>query len=139
MATVVVDTDVFVSALLGPGGASREVLRRCLAGAHRALMGSALYHEYESVLSRRALFRGCVLSAREREALLDAFLSTCRWTRIYYLWRPNLPDEADNHVLELAIAGAAEALITRNTRDFAGAQLRFPNLRILRPEHFIKE
>ena len=139
MATVVVDTDVFVSALLGPGGASREVLRRCLAGAHRPLMGSALYNEFESVLSRRALFRRCVLSAREREALLDAFLSTCRWTRIYYLWRPNLPDEADNHVLELAIAGAADTLITRNIRDFAGAELRFPNLRILRPEQFIKE
>lgn len=63
----------------------------------------------------------------------------CRWTRIYYLWRPNLADESDNHVLELAVAGAADALITRNTRDFGGAQLRFPNLRILRPERFIKE
>jgi len=139
MATVVVDTDVFVSALLGPGGASREVLRRCLTGVHRPLMGTALYNEFESVLSRRALFRGCVLSGSEREALLDAFLRVCRWTRIYYLWRPNLPDETDNHVLELAIAGAADALITLNTRDFGSAQLRFPNLRILRPERFIKE
>ncbi len=139
MATVVVDTDVFVTALLGPGGASREVLRRCLSGVHRPLMGTALYNEFESVLSRPALFRGCILSAPEREALLDAFLRACRWTRIYYLWRPNLPDEADNHVLELAVAGAADALITRNIRDFGGAQLRFPGLRILRPEHFIKE
>ena len=139
MATVVVDTDVFVSALLGPGGASREVLRRCLAGVHRPLMGTALYNEFESVLSRRALFRGCVLSAREREALLDAFLRVCRWTRIYHLWRLNLLDETNNHVLELAIAGVADALITRKTRDFGGAQLRFPNLRILRPERFIKE
>lgn len=139
MATVVVDTDVFVAALLGPGGASREVLRRCLAGVHRPLMGTALYGEFESVLSRRELFRGCVLSAPEREALLDAFLRTCHWTRIYYLWRPNLPDETDNHVLELAVAGAADVLITRNIRDFGGAQLRFPNLRILRPERFIKE
>ena len=139
MASVVVDSDVFVAALLGPGGASREVLRRCLAGAHTPLMGSALYNEFEAVLSRPSLFHGCVLSAREREALLDAFLSKCRWTRIYYLWRPNLPDEGDNHVLELAIAGAADAVITRNIRDFAGAELRFPNLRIVRPEHFIKE
>ena len=139
MATVVVDTDVFVAALLGPGGASREVLRLCLARVHRPLMGTALYSEFESVLSRRTLFRSCVLSASEREALLDAFLRTCRWTRIYYLWRPNLPDETDNHVLELAVAGAADAVITRNIRDFGAAQLRFPNLRIVRPEHFIKE
>ena len=139
MAIVVVDTNVFVSAVLGPGGASREVLRRCLSGAHTPLMGSALLNEFEAVLSRQDLFRGCALSAREREALLDAFLNRCRWTRIYYLWRPNLPDEADNHVIELAIAGAADAVITRNTRDFTGAELRFPTLRIVRPEHFIKE
>jgi hypothetical protein len=44
-----------------------------------------------SVPVRPALFRGCILSAPEREALLDAFLRACRWTRIYYLWRPNLP------------------------------------------------
>lgn len=139
MAIIVLDTNVFVSALLGPGGASREVLRRCMSGAHTPLMGTALFNEFEAVLSRQALFRACVLSAREQGALFDAFLKVCRWTHIYYLWRPNLPDEADNHVIELAFAGAADAVITRNTRDFAGADLRFPNLRIASPEHFIKE
>jgi putative PIN family toxin of toxin-antitoxin system len=136
---IVIDTSVFVSALLGPGGASREVLRRCLTGAHTPLMGSSLLMEFEAVLSRQVLFRRCALSPREREELFDAFLSVCRWTRIYYLWRPNLPDETDNHVVELAIAGAAGAVITKNTRDFTGAELRFPDLRILRPDQFIKE
>jgi hypothetical protein len=28
---------------------------------------------------------------------LDAFLSVCHWQKVYYAWRPNLPDEADNH------------------------------------------
>jgi len=59
-------------------------------------MGAALINEYEAVLSRGALFKKCVLTAEEREELLDAFLSVCRWTRIYYLWRPNLPDDEDN-------------------------------------------
>ena len=139
MAIIVVDTSVYVSALLGPGGASREILRRCLSAAHTPLMGSALFTEYEAVLSRSSLFHGCVLSPREREALFDAFLKVCRWTKIYYLWRPNLPDETDNHVVELAIAGAADAVITKNTRDFTGAQLRFSNLRIVPPEQFLKE
>ena len=66
----------------------------------------------------------------------DAFIRSA--VAIAYI-RPILPDETNNHVLELAIAGAADALVTRNTRDFAGAQLRFPNLRILRAERFIKE
>ncbi|MCI0561619.1 MAG: PIN domain-containing protein, partial [Nitrososphaera sp.] len=99
----------------------------------------ALFHEYEAVLSRAALFKKCVLTAEEREELLDAFLSVCRWTRIYYLWRPNLPDEADNHVVELAIAGVAEAIVTKNVKDFEGAELRFTGLRVLRPEDFIAE
>ena len=139
MTVIVVDTSVFVAALLGPGGASREVLRRCLMRHYEPLMGAALINEYEAVLSRAALFEKCLLTAQEREELLDAFLSVCRWTRIYYLWRPNLPDEADNHVVELAIAGGAEAIVTRNVKDFKGAELRFTGLRVFCPEDLIAE
>ncbi len=75
----------------------------------------------------------------EREALLNSFLSVCRWTRVYFLWRPNLPDEADNQVLEIAVAGGAEVLVTYNARDFDQAELHFPGLRILRPQQLIQE
>ena len=52
---------------------------------------------------------------------------------VYYLWRPNLPDEADNHVVELAVAGDAEAIVTHNTRDFCRNELRFPGLTVVTP------
>lgn len=136
---IVVDTSVFVAALLGPEGASREVLRRCLTGKYQPLMGTALFCEYEALLSREGLFRRCPLTGSERDELLDAFLSVCRWTRIYYRWRPNLPDEADNHIVELAVAGSAEAVVTRNPRDFRTAELQFRGLRIVQPETLIKE
>ena len=136
---IVVDTSVFVSALLGPGGASREVLRRCLSGRHVPLMGAALFHEMQAVLSRPELMRNCALAASERTELIDAYLRVCRWTRIYYTWRPNLPDESDNHLIELAVAGGAEALVTKNLRDLRGMELKFPELRIVAPERFIKE
>ncbi|MGH8507850.1 MAG: putative toxin-antitoxin system toxin component, PIN family [Gammaproteobacteria bacterium] len=139
MTVIVVDTSIFVAALLGPAGASREVLRRCLRGSYQPLMGAALMNEYDAVLSRAALFKKCALTAEQREELLDAFLNVCRWTRIYYTWRPNLPDEADNHVVELAIAGGAEAIVTKNVRDFKGAELRFTGLRVVRPEGLIAE
>ena len=45
---------------------------------------------------------------------------------MYYLRRPNLPAEADNHLVELAVAGGAEAIDTHNTRDFERAELHFP-------------
>lgn len=136
---VVVDTSVFVAALLGPSGASRSILRACLDGRLVPLMGTALFAEYESLLSREALFRGCLLDRGQRDAVFDAFLSVCRWTVIYFSWRPNLRDEADNHLIELAVAGAASVVVTKNTRDFRLAELHFPGLRILQPEELQKE
>jgi predicted nucleic acid-binding protein len=70
--------------------------------------------------------------------LLEAFLSVCEWVKVFYLWRPNLPDEGDNHLIELAVAGAAEIIITNNTRDVRGGGLHFPNLTILSPTQFIQ-
>jgi predicted nucleic acid-binding protein len=71
--------------------------------------------------------------------LLDIFLATCVWTRIYFTWRPNLPDEADNHLVELAVAGGARFIVTRNLRDIARMELKFPELRVVSPEDFLKE
>jgi putative PIN family toxin of toxin-antitoxin system len=136
---IVLDTNVFVSALLGPRGASRTLLRDCLRGRYEPLMGTTLFLEYEAVLAREPLFAACHLNGREREALLDAFLSVCYWQKIYYAWRPNLPDEADNHVVELPVAGSATAIVTFNVQDFARAELHFPSLRIVRPAALVLE
>jgi predicted nucleic acid-binding protein len=65
-------------------------------------------------------------------------MATCRWTHVYYLWRPNLPDEADNHILELAVAGNATAVITHNTRDFNRGELIFPDIQILKPNQLLE-
>lgn len=136
---IVLDTSVFIAALLGPRGASRETLRRCLMRRCLPLMGTALFLEYESVLARDHLFANCRLNRDEREALFDAFLSVCQWQTVYYAWRPNLPDEADNHIVELAVAGQAGVIVTKNIRDFVRAELYFSGLRILQPETFIQE
>jgi predicted nucleic acid-binding protein len=101
-------------------------------------MGEALFAEYEAVLGRDEPFARCPLSAKEREDLLDAFLSVCEWTQVFFLWRPNLPDEGDNHLIELAVAGGASALITHNVRDFRRGELRFPQVSIETPADFLK-
>ena len=136
---VVVDTNVLVAALSSPDGASREVFRRCLLGRCEPLMGQALFAECESVLSRSGIFVRSPVSAEERDTLWAAFASCCHWVRVYYLWRPNLPDEADNHVIERAVAGGAEAVVTYNTRDFERAELHFSRLRVVTPSQLIEE
>ncbi len=135
---IVVDTNVFVGACLG-AGASNEIVALCLHAAAIPLMGAALLAEYEDVLGRSEVFAHSRLDAAERDELLDIFLAQCRWTRIYYRWRPNVPDEGDNHLVELAIAGGAQAIVTRNLRDLLRMELRFPTLKVLAPEMFLRE
>ncbi len=135
---LVIDTCVFVSALLSKEGASREVLRRCLKNEYSIRMGTTLYLEYESLLTRDDLFKECILSKSDREKLLNAFLSVCGWVNVYYLWRPNLRDEADNHLIELAVAGGCDAIITHNVKDFKQSQLQFPEIHIIQPRQLIK-
>ena len=136
---VVVDTNVFVSAVMSPNGASRHIIRYCLQGELQPLMGNALFAEFEDVCSRDELFDTRLITRRERDELLDAFFASCLWTPIYYLWRPNLRDEADNHVLELAVAGNAGTIITANKKDFQGSDLSFPMIEVLNPIEFLAE
>ena len=134
---IVMDTNGYIAALLSASGNNRAVLRSCLSGVAKPLMGAALLHEYEEVMQRESIFRKCPLTVAERQTLLEAFLSVCEWVKVYYLWRPNLRDEGDNHLVELAVAGSADMIVTNNTKDFQTKELRFPNLKIITPTQFI--
>jgi putative PIN family toxin of toxin-antitoxin system len=136
--TVVIDTSVLVSALLGPSGPAREVLRRCLIGAYKPLISNALFQEYEQLTSRPEVLKQCPLTPAELRELLSAYYSVCEWVPIYYLWRPNLRDESDNFLIELAVAGNAYAVVTNNIRDLNKSELVFPELKILTPPQLLR-
>lgn len=136
--TVVVDTSIVISALIGKEGPSREILRLCLQCALKPLMSSTLFLEYEDVSNREKIQQLSPLTQNEIRKLLNAFYSICRWVPIYYLWRLNLKDEADNFLIELALAGNALKIITNNIRDLENAELNFPHLEILTPETFLR-
>lgn len=137
MFEIVLDTNVFVSALRSDGGASREVVRRCLQGRYRPLFGNALWLEYEDVLGRD-LWTVATTPA-ERRQVLAALARAGRWVTVYYGWRPNLPDEGDNHLIELAVAGNAAAIVTHNVRDVARGELLWKSLRVLTPAQCLEE
>ncbi|WP_291714457.1 putative toxin-antitoxin system toxin component, PIN family [Limnobacter sp. CACIAM 66H1] len=135
---VVIDTNVFISACLGNGDSTR-VIEAVLLEKIRPLICTALINEYEAVLARPVLFKSSRLNDSERNKLLDLFFSKCNLQKIYFNWRPNLRDEADNHLIELAIAGNAEVIVTQNIKDFKGTELIFDGLRILSPNQLLKE
>ena len=135
---IVVDTSVVTAALIGHQGPNREFLRRCLLRQYKPLLGNALFAEYEDVATRDAILKLCPVAPEDIRDLLDAFCAVSEWLPIYYLWRPNLTDEADNHVLELAAAGNAQWIVTNNVRDFRNAQLSFPQIQVLTPEQILQ-
>jgi len=137
MIPIVIDTNVFVAGLRSSGGASRKVLRRALTGDFQPLFGNALWLEYQDLLDRPVW--GDVSTAAERLQVLAALAKQGRWVTVYYGWRPNLPDEADNHLIELAWAGGAAAVVTHNLRDVRRGELRPGNLRVLTPAQCLEE
>lgn len=138
MTRLVIDTNILVAACLKEGGIGRQIIKRCLTGAYKPLIGTALFTEYEDVISRDELFKESPLSKSERMEVFHGYLAGCQWTEVYYAWRPNLPDEADNHLIELAVAGGASAIVTCNVKDLTRGELLFPQVRVLLPEQCLE-
>lgn len=67
------------------------------------------------------------------------YLSVCRWATSRSFGDPNLPDEADNHLVKLAIEGNADWAITRNTRDVAGGELKFDSFGVVTPDPWLRQ
>jgi len=137
MISVLIDTNVFVAGLRSDGGASRAVLRDALQGKIEPLFGNALWLEYEDLLGRPVWTDAT--TSKERRQVLAALVGVGRWVNIYYGWRPNLPDESDNHLIELAMAGGAAAIITHNVRDIRRGELLLTRLRVLTPAEYLEE
>ena len=95
------------------------------------LLSVPLVLQYEEVLFRAEHLAALNVSTSQVELVLDALCRVGKPTEISYLWRPTLRDPGDEMVLELAVQGRADRLITFNERDFAGAE-RF-GIPVLRP------
>ena len=138
MYRVVLDTDIIVTALRSATGGSNAVLREAANGRITPLVTPALFLEYEAVLKRpeQRLVHG--LGLRDIDRFLSALAAACEAVEVSFQWRPQLSDANDEMVLETAVNGQADALITHNVRDFAKGAERL-GLRVLRPGAFLKE
>lgn len=118
---LVLDTDVLVAAFRSQRGASRELLVAALDKAFELLVSTALWLEYEAVLTRPLQLRAMGLSAAEVRDVLASLAVVAEPVPIHFLWRPVLADADDEHVLELAMNGRADLLVTFNQEDFVEA------------------
>jgi putative PIN family toxin of toxin-antitoxin system len=116
---IVMDTNVLYAGLYSSRGAAHALLRAIDRGAVRTVLSTALLFEYEEVVRRNQAELG--LSDQDIEELLDALCLVSEHQKVYFLWRPCLPDPKDDHLLELAVASRADGIVTYNLRHFEAA------------------
>jgi len=134
---LVLDTNVLVTALCNRDGASHLLIRWALADNISLLASPPLWLEYEAVLKRPEIRLRHGISIENLDIVLDTLAAHVEPVHMSYLWRPQLRDPNDEMVLETALNGAADALVTFNTKDFTDAAGRF-SLKLMTPAECIK-
>ena len=130
----VIDTNIFVSALMSNRGASYKILSLIRTGKFEFHLSVPLVCEYESVLKRSELKLTWTMD--EIDELLDIICLLGVKHEIWYLWRPFLQDVGDEFVAEVAVTAQAEAIVTQNVRDFKGMD-KF-GIKLLTPKEFLQ-
>jgi putative PIN family toxin of toxin-antitoxin system len=116
----IIDTCVLVSALRSNQGASFEILRLVRSGKIKIALSVALAIEYESVALRSELLPA--LNSSDVQIIIDVLCKLAHPQKIFFTWRPFLPDPDDDLVLELAAAAGCKYIITHNIKDFKGTE-----------------
>ena len=134
MLRIVLDTNVFVTALRSREGAGFRLLSQVDQGRFCFVLSVPLVLEYEEVAKRQA--RSLGLSHSDIDDIIDYLCSIGDHRKIYFLWRPILRDPNDDLVLELAVEAQVDAIVTYNIRDFGLA--RTFGLDVLTPQQFLR-
>ena len=135
---IVLDTSVVVAVLRTRHGAGNAVLRLVAARQLRLLATPPLFLEYEDVLKRPEQRLAHGLGLEEIDVFLAELAALVEPVEVHFLWRPQVRDPNDEMVLEAAINGRADALVTYNIADFASVGERF-EIRILQPAELLRK
>ena len=122
---IVADTDVIVAAMRSPGGASAAILRAVRRDKVQMLLSVPLAMEYEAICLRPEHQIAAGLTEQEVNIFVDAVIAMAEPVKIHFLWRPQLRDPSDEMVLETAVNGRADLLVTFNERYYGTVPERF--------------
>jgi predicted nucleic acid-binding protein len=128
----VLDTSVLVAAVRSNVGASKRLVEAALLQRYTLLATTNLFFRIRSNSYETKYLAASGLSVDQMDDLLDALAAAVVEVYPSYLWRAQLRDPDDDLVLEAAINGRGDAMVTFNGRDFGVVPERF-NLRVLRP------
>ena len=131
---VVLDTNVIVSALRSSRGDSFRVLSLIGRDRFDFCVSVPLVVEYESAAKRSSRVFG--LSHSDIDDILDYLCSVAEHRQIFYLWRPFLKDPGDDMVLEVAVEGEVDFIVTHNIRDYEGIE-KF-GIKAITPQEFLR-
>ena len=122
---LVLDTCVIVAAVRSRAGASNMLLR-LVAGRHLTpLLTTSLFLEYDEVLKREDQRTASGMTIAQAGSFLAVLAAASEPVEVHFTWRPQLADANDELVLEAAVNGRADALVTFNIADFRPAAARF--------------
>jgi putative PIN family toxin of toxin-antitoxin system len=133
---IVLDTNVVVAALRSPSGASAALIRQVRAGKVQMLMSVPLALEYEAICKRAEHILAAGISAQDANVFVTALVAMAEPVSLFYLWRPQLRDPDDEMVLEAAVNGQADAIVTFNLKDYIDVSQRF-NVQVLTPQEIV--
>jgi len=140
---MVIDTNVLLSALFSNRGGSFKLIELLATKAQNGYLHSVvsvpLVLEYEEVLLRpKNMQKYPHFSYEDIKLIVADIVAISHRTKLHFLWRPFLKDSFDDKVLETAVNGKADAIITFNTKDFEGVKKHF-NIEILTPTELYKK
>lgn len=104
-----------------------------LLGELPAVCHYKLLAEYRDVLLRMVRREELAFSRDQVERFLAALVTATQEVEVRYLWRPNLPDEGDNFVYEVAFAASLATIVTHNVRDFRKPEIDWPGVLVKTP------
>ena len=105
---VVLDTNTLISGVLLVGSIPGQAVRNAFRNAH-VLMSEASLHELIDVLSRKKFDQ--YLTVQDREEFVDVVLKVVELVPIVTAVHA-CRDDADNRILEVAVNGAADVIVS---------------------------
>ncbi|MBA3946116.1 MAG: putative toxin-antitoxin system toxin component, PIN family [Herpetosiphonaceae bacterium] len=134
---IALDTDAFIAATRSATGASREILLMIERGEIEAVMTVPMLIEYEAVLKRPAHLAAAHLTVEQADNIIKTLAGVLVRVAVRFSWRPQLADANDEMILEAAVNGHADAIVTFNTRHYTEAAPHF-GVAVLKPGELLR-